>query len=515
MRFAIGAFDAVDTDINHGCPRFDPIWSHQPRDPGRRNHHVTRAGQLGQIFCEPIGTEHGGFGSHQQQRNGFSHDVGLTNHEAPHATQIHAAALQHVANRESGTRHQRTPAKDSVADVGRIDAFDIFVRINGCLDAFRFHPLRQGQKHHHGVDLGIGIEALDAGEHRGFVRILGDGVQMELNAQLLGPGPLPLGIDFGAGITLGQDGVQANLATLPGQRGHTIPQNPAFLGRQSPSINHVGHSTSHGRREDYSRTRYCVPMSTNRDLLLVSVGNTSITAAPAPGGVLEGMERIKHSPEAADRLIEIAGKLDAEATVVLAGVHAEETKRLAAELSKLAGPQLRIEDDLAAPIGRQLAEGATPGVDRLLAAAGAWSLAKQAVIIVDAGTAITVDFVDGEGTFHGGAIAPGLGLMLDALAEGTDALPSITFQSPSDDDPFGADTESAMRLGVHLAARGLISQAIERYALAYGAWPKVLATGGDAAALLDGAEIVDRVVPDLVLRGMLEAVQQAEAAEDQ
>ncbi|MEC7195866.1 MAG: hypothetical protein VXW23_02675, partial [Planctomycetota bacterium] len=48
----------------------------------------------------------------------------------------------------------------------------------------------------------------------------------------------------------------------------------------------------------------------------------------------------------------------------------------------------------------------------------------------------------------------------------------------SDDDPFGADTESAMRLGVHLAARGLISQAIERYALAYGAWPKVLATGG-------------------------------------
>ena len=104
--------------------------------------------------------------------------------------------------------------------------------------------------------------------------------------------------------------------------------------------------------------------------------------------------------------------------------------------------------------------------------------------------------------------------MLNALSEGTDALPSIDFQSPTEDDPFGSDTESAMRLGVHLAARGLISQAIERYALAYGAWPKVFATGGDAAALLDGAEIVDRVVPDLVLRGMLEAVQQAEAAED-
>ena len=104
--------------------------------------------------------------------------------------------------------------------------------------------------------------------------------------------------------------------------------------------------------------------------------------------------------------------------------------------------------------------------------------------------------------------------MLNALSEGTDALPDINFQSPSEKEPFGSDTESAMRLGVHLAARGLISQAIERYSLAYGAWPKVLATGGDAATLLDGAEIVDRVVPDLVLRGMLEAVQQAEAAED-
>ena len=88
------------------------------------------------------------------------------------------------------------------------------------------------------------------------------------------------------------------------------------------------------------------------------------------------------------------------------------------------------------------------------------------------------------------------------------------FQSPSDDDPFGADTESAMRLGVHLAARGLIGQAIERYALAYGGGPKSSPPAA-TLTLLDGAEIVDRVVPDLVLRGMLEAVQQAEAAEDE
>ena len=130
-------------------------------------------------------------------------------------------------------------------------------------------------------------------------------MQMELNPQLLGP-PLPLGIDFGTCVTLGQDGVQANLAALPGQRGTRSPE-PGVLRPPEPSINHVGHSTSHERREDYSRTRYCVPMSTNRDLLLVSVGNTSITAAPAPGGVLEGWNA-SNTAEAADRLIEIAGR---------------------------------------------------------------------------------------------------------------------------------------------------------------------------------------------------------------
>ena len=179
------------------------------------------------------------------------------------------------------------------------------------------------------------------------------------------------------------------------------------------------------------------------------------------------MERIKHSPEAADRLIEIAGKLDAEATVVLAGVHAEETKRLAAELSKLAGPQLRIEDDLAAPLVDNLPKVLPPEWIAFWRrpGRGVWPSRLSSLWTPEPPSRLILWMAKAPST---AAIAPGLRLMLDALAEGTDALPSITFQSPSDDDPFGADTESAMRLGVHLAARGLINQAIERYALAYG-----------------------------------------------
>ena len=79
-----------------------------------------------------------------------------------------------------------------------------------------------------------------------------------------------------------------------------------------------------------------------------------------------------------------------------------------------------------------------------------------------------------------------------------------------DDDPFGADTESAMRLGVLLPHA--VDQPRSNATPSVRGVAKVIATGG---TLLDGNEIVDRVVPDLVLRGMLEAVQQAEAAEDE
>ena len=65
------------------------------------------------------------------------------------------------------------------------------------------------------------------------------------------------------------------------------------------------------------------------------------------------------------------------------------------------------------------------GVDRLLNAAAAYATLKQACVVVDAGTAVTVDFVDGHGTFHGGAIAPGARLQIDALHRGTDALPDV------------------------------------------------------------------------------------------
>ncbi|MFM1935875.1 MAG: type pantothenate kinase [Planctomycetota bacterium] len=185
----------------------------------------------------------------------------------------------------------------------------------------------------------------------------------------------------------------------------------------------------------------------------------------------------------------------------------------AAVASALQADVWRIGRDLEVPIGRCLDEGATPGQDRLLAAAAAFAMVKQSVIVVDAGTAVTVDFVDGEGVFHGGAILPGAQMQLDAMHARTAALPDVRFAAPEPGEAFGRNTVAAMRLGVFEGIRGGVRALVERYATSYGAFPLVIATGGDAEVLFDDQEIAQRVVPDLVLQGIRVAVQAAAQAE--
>ena len=116
------------------------------------------------------------------------------------------------------------------------------------------------------------------------------------------------------------------------------------------------------------------------------------------------------------------------------------------------------------------------------------------------GTAVTVDFVDGEGVFQGGAILPGTRAMLDSLTNSADLLPSIDYLRP-EGEPFGRNTTDAMLRGVHTAIHGGVWKLVENYALFYGGFPLVIATGGDAESIFADDELVSRIVPDLALRG--------------
>ncbi|MFI4882057.1 MAG: type III pantothenate kinase [Phycisphaerales bacterium JB064] len=168
--------------------------------------------------------------------------------------------------------------------------------------------------------------------------------------------------------------------------------------------------------------------------------------------------------------------------------------------------------DFSVPLTTSVAQPKRVGVDRLLCCLAAFKMAEQACIVVDAGTATTVDFVDGQGVHHGGAIAPGIGAMLAGLTGAAPALPKLTAHDAlavtlPESQPWGGDTEPAMAVGVRAAAVGLVHTLVDRFALAYGAYPRVIATGGDALALFENDELVEHIVPDLQLAGLARAYE--------
>ncbi len=256
-------------------------------------------------------------------------------------------------------------------------------------------------------------------------------------------------------------------------------------------------------------------MKDNRQppVLAIQVGNTRIKLAAFLQNdpeeiVFVATDDLAGAVEAATRLYESVGA-EPDCSVVVASVNPPASDALVGMLrDQLATEIYSAPIDMPVPIGTCLAEGAKPGVDRLLNAAAAYARLKQACIVIDAGTCITVDFVDGEGVFHGGAIAPGIRMQLKAMHEHTAVLPAIDFEVP-EGTAWGADTREAMLRGVYHGARGLAWRLIERYAEQYGGFPMVVATGGDAAALFGDDELVNQVVPDLVLRGIALAARSA------
>ena len=192
-----------------------------------------------------------------------------------------------------------------------------------------------------------------------------------------------------------------------------------------------------------------------------------------------------------------------ETGVVIASVVPELTDQIRkAVLKHLNQDAQVIGKDLTIPIKTQLRDDKTVGQDRLLAAMAAYVNVESACTIIHAGTALVVDCIDDEGIFRGGAIAPGLQMGAQALHEHTAQLPGASLTPPTDDVPFGRYTQEAINLGLYVGMRGAVRELIERYATAIGHWPHVVATGGDAQAILGDSDLVQSFVADLVLQGI-------------
>ena len=157
----------------------------------------------------------------------------------------------------------------------------------------------------------------------------------------------------------------------------------------------------------------------------------------------------------------------------------------------------------AVPLANAYATPATLGADRLAAAVGAagrWP--GQAVLVIDAGTALKLDLVTADGTYHGGSIAPGLAMRLRALHEFTGRLPLLPLPGPDATVALvGGSTEGSVLSGVVNGTAAELNGLLAQYRAHYQSLAVVL-TGGDAAFLAPRLAGSIFVVPELVLLGL-------------
>jgi len=143
----------------------------------------------------------------------------------------------------------------------------------------------------------------------------------------------------------------------------------------------------------------------------------------------------------------------------------------------------------------------TIGPDRLANALAARHIFGAPVIVVDFGTAVTFDVVDGRGDYIGGIITPGLAAMTDYLHEKTALLPRIKIREIK--TPIGKSTEQAMLIGAVHGYRGLIRELISelKSELKAPSLP-VIATGGYAKLIASRLREIKAVRPQLTLEGL-------------
>ncbi|MFM7136577.1 MAG: type III pantothenate kinase [Planctomycetota bacterium] len=252
-------------------------------------------------------------------------------------------------------------------------------------------------------------------------------------------------------------------------------------------------------------------------VLLADVGNSRIKLARlddfAAGAGLPAVSRRQDldsrgfHPDNLERwLLAVA---PGPAVILVASVYEAAATRLEATVAEISVTQHRPvrqrrigHADL--PLVVALDEPHRVGIDRLAAAtaAGLVKPGGRPAVVVDCGTAVTVDMVAADGRFLGGAILPGPGLMARSLAEGTSKLPAVAGLVGGEVPAMpGRSTEAAIAAGIGHGIRGAVSRLVAEAQAASGGHATTILTGGWADAVRDvlpGAVVIS----DLVLAGI-------------
>ncbi len=245
--------------------------------------------------------------------------------------------------------------------------------------------------------------------------------------------------------------------------------------------------------------------------LAIDVGNSRIKlglfAVPSPGLLPKCMERavVLANGKMPWSTLQTWKRANPDwRPAVIAGSNPQGVARIMAEWPKeLDSPPRHITNDESFPMRIAVDEPRQVGIDRLLNAVAVQVLRRngEVAVIVDSGTATTVDVVSEEGTFIGGAILPGLALSALALHHYTALLPLVSVDELGEQTPeaLGRNTRAAIQSGLFWGQLGAVKELIERQS---GSKAQVFVTGGGGALLATYLPNA-RLEPHLALQGLV------------
>jgi type III pantothenate kinase len=140
------------------------------------------------------------------------------------------------------------------------------------------------------------------------------------------------------------------------------------------------------------------------------------------------------------------------------------------------------------------------GADRIVNAVAAIELYGSPCIVVDFGTATTFDYIDENGQYIGGAVAPGIGISTEALYQRAAKLPRIELVKPK--SVVGRNTVASMQAGIIYGFAGQVDGIVDRIKEEFQVEPKVVATGGLAELISSESRTIELVNPLLTLQGL-------------
>ena len=251
------------------------------------------------------------------------------------------------------------------------------------------------------------------------------------------------------------------------------------------------------------------------NIIAIDIGNTNITTGLFIDDSEKFVEKtpVTDTDKLTDILIEAWGQIPfaemateekRDGVIVVSSVNNEAAKTVADICKDKLDERIQlVGKDIPLPIEMGVENTSEVGTDRVVAAAAAFAVIEDAVVVADFGTAVTIDLVDEKGTFLGGIIAPGFSVSADALNVRTDKLPKLDLKITKPKNYAGGNTLEAINNGLYFAAVGLLKFTIEKYAEDIGKWPHVIVTGQAASVMKEDCDFVDSWVTNLPVRGVV------------